>query len=331
MESPQKRQPVEGLSFLFKGEQVKGVAFGPDSLYVSNFMQDYLHVDPQELLEKALESAPCAPRDSEAMKYRGNQLARTKFFLVEGEGPSDKPPKIIKKYTYPGWQWASMLFYRSFNAFPEIKDIVDSLTAHCSYSLLEGETFCPVVINHVIGTKYLSGEDYIGFHNDKMKDIREESLILLLSLGEQRELHIRSNPSPENAKPDVDYVVIMEPGSLFILGPRTNQQKQHAIVQVKDEVLISRSGPVMPRLSLVLRDIKTAVTFVQVQQHLERKRRAEERKRKAQEREGEKKQGMDERKGKVESRKSKSNEKRKRLNERKRYLEERKEKRIKKG
>jgi alkylated DNA repair dioxygenase AlkB len=89
----------------------------------------------------------------------------------------------------------------------------------------------PVIVNHIIGTKYIDGDDNIGFHSDKMKDIVDGSPIFMISMGEKRELHFRD----ASFQGIITDQIVMEPGSLFVLGPKTNIKKQHAIAKLSEE------------------------------------------------------------------------------------------------
>jgi alkylated DNA repair dioxygenase AlkB len=54
---------------------------------------------------------------------------------------------------------------------------------------------------------------------------------------------------------------VMEPGSLFVLGPETNRLLQHSIVPESDETRIDREKePLQPRISLVARHISTVLS-----------------------------------------------------------------------
>ena len=55
----------------------------------------------------------------------------------------------------------------------------------------------PAVFNHIIGTMYTEQQDGIGAHKDKMKDIREGSDIISLSLGDAREFVLTSEDGAE--------------------------------------------------------------------------------------------------------------------------------------
>jgi hypothetical protein len=106
-----------------------------------------------------------------------------------------------------------------------------------------------------------------------MFDIRPKTPILILSMGEIREFHLRDTGTKE-----VKYRLPMLPGSLFVLGPVTNATMEHAIVVQKEETLINRKSKVQSRLSLVLRDIKTVITLDQVKKKTETKKRADAKK-----------------------------------------------------
>jgi 2OG-Fe(II) oxygenase superfamily len=113
----------------------------------------------------------------------------------------------------------------------------------------------PAVFNHIIGTLYTEQKDEIGAHHDKM-DIRAGSDIISLSLGDVREFVLTSKDGVEQQR------VVLEDGDLFVLGPRTNEILKHAVLPVKDEQITERHGSsIEPRISIVLRDIKTQVAL----------------------------------------------------------------------
>jgi len=131
-----------------------------------------------------------------------------------------------------------------------VRQIVDSLQNEITfrYGTTKKKS---VIINHVIGTQYITGDDFIGFHDDKMKDIAKDSLILILSVGERRELHLQDKDG------NLVHWFVMEPGSLFILGPKTNGIMRHSLVKVGDEKVIQRKNVhnIGVRISLCLRHI----------------------------------------------------------------------------
>lgn len=149
---------------------------------------------------------------------------------------------------------------------PSVKEIRD---------LLEKET--GVHCNHCVLNLYETGANHIGLHHDKVKDFREGASVYTVSLGAVRTLRLqrvkdsssnrdkqeRGKGEKEEKEQDAgedgeegegeeavteDKVDIeLQPGSLFCLGPQTNAEYKHAILQTKQEVC--------PRISLTFRDV----------------------------------------------------------------------------
>ncbi len=93
------------------------------------------------------------------VKYRGNELARRKAFLVTSADPVpriDGEPTVMPKYSYPGWQNASM------RTVPSLHVIVEKIKQEFLYN------GGPVNINHAILTCYRGADDNIGYHFDKV-------------------------------------------------------------------------------------------------------------------------------------------------------------------
>ena len=134
----------------------------------------------------------------------------------------------------------------------------------------------PAAFNHIIGTLYVEEKDEIGAHHDKTKDIRAGSDIISLSLGDAREFVLTSKDGTEQQR------VVLEDGDLFVLGPCTNAQLKHAVLPVKDEKIIERHvRAVDPRISIVLRDIKTQLSRAQVMANIAKSERGKQRARQA--------------------------------------------------
>jgi alkylated DNA repair dioxygenase AlkB len=149
---------------------------------------------------------------------------------------------------------------------PELKEALQGLN-------INGK---PAVFNHIIGTLYVEQKDEIGAHHDKMLDIKTGSDIISLSLGDAREFVLTSEDGVEQQR------VVLEDGDLFVLGPLTNAQLKHAVLPVKDEHIIERNGAaVEPRISIVLRDIKTQLSRAQVIAKIAKSERTKQRARQA--------------------------------------------------
>ena len=100
-------------------------------------------------------------------------------------------------------------------------------------------------LNHCVCTLYRNQDDSLAFHTDKLLDLKENSLILSISFGAPRpivfeEIHGKGKQT-----------VILHPGSLLAIGPKTNTRWKHSIPKLKE--------PVAPRVSLSIRTIETFV------------------------------------------------------------------------
>jgi alkylated DNA repair dioxygenase AlkB len=255
-------------------EKLEGYSIGPDSYWVPRFLQQYTLFDPDQVLADINDVAPWTDPQHADFRYRGHVLARQKFFLNDApiEAPADQPPALLHRYFYPGFQYGSMSSYRPFRAVPVVHEIATFLQQEMEF----GET--GVSFNHVIGTRYRDATDNIGWHADKTQDIRPDTPIVMLSLGETRELQL-GKPHGKNGKPTkLTHAIPFAHGDLFVLGPRTNEQMMHRIAKVAQERLVKREGgEVAPRVSLVFRDIGTQITLDNARQKAQRVRRDRER------------------------------------------------------
>jgi alkylated DNA repair dioxygenase AlkB len=232
----------------------------PDSYIHKGYLQEH-GTDTADLMEYLLQTAPWNDRSNPAMMMRGHKLKRTKFFAFAHDNPN-----LFLKYGCTGFQWSSLKLYKRWSSMPELKEALQGLN-------INGK---PAVFNHIIGTLYVEQKDEIGAHHNKMLDIKTGSDIISLSLGDAREFVLTSEDGVEQQR------VVLENGDLFVLGPLTNAQLKHAVLPVKDEHIIERNGTaVEPRISIVLRDIKTQVSRAQVIAKIAKSERTKQRARQA--------------------------------------------------
>ena len=236
----------------FSGQEVTDCNVVLDSFYIPNFL-DKLNIKHEDVLQQMNQKMLFIPRQSKEMLYRGNALSREKFFLTRNKSGT------IYKYTYPGFQYASMQHYKYFEDLPIVHEIIQIIEKQLLYN------YKPVTVTQAIGTRYIQITDNIGFHSDKIKDILEDSPILTLSFGDVRELHLLDNSTGQ-----VCQVLVLEPGSLFILGPKTNNLMKHSLVKISDEKKIKRVEPPRPRISIVLRHIKTEISLSSLETKLKK-------------------------------------------------------------
>jgi len=88
--------------FYFPYRIPKGITIVDGITYCANFLQRNI-INPEELLQEILESKAqfFQPRDVNYMKYRGNEIKRTKAFIYKGTDAT------VPIYVYP----VSFLFY----------------------------------------------------------------------------------------------------------------------------------------------------------------------------------------------------------------------------
>jgi alkylated DNA repair dioxygenase AlkB len=232
----------------------------PDSYIHKSYLQ-LQGTDTVALMQYMLQTAPWNDRSNPALMMRGHKLKRTKFFAFAHDDSN-----LFLKYGYTGFQWFSLKLYKRWSSMPVLKEALQGIC-------IKGK---PAVFNHIIGTLYTEQKDEIGAHHDKMLDIRAGSDIISLSLGDAREFVLTSEDGDEKHR------VVLEDGDLFVLGPLTNAQLKHAVLPVKDEQIIERHGAAIePRISIVLRDIKTQLSRAQVITKIATSERGKERARQA--------------------------------------------------
>jgi alkylated DNA repair dioxygenase AlkB len=140
-----------------------------DSFIVPGFLETALGIDESALFANLQDTAPWTDPSDPDFKYRGNELARKKAFLVSSADPVpriDGEPMEMPKYSYPGWQNASMRSYRDMRTVPSLDNIVEKIKQEFLYN---GR---PVNINHAILTCYRGADDNIGWHADKVISFR---------------------------------------------------------------------------------------------------------------------------------------------------------------
>jgi len=99
--------------------------------------------------------------------------------------------------------------------------------------------------NHLVANRYLNRDDHIGFHQDKARDFATDSSVMTLSLGGARQFRLL------NMKTNEKQTMLLEHGSLFVLGPKTNATWKHSILKG------SRRERCETRLGLTYRHIAT--------------------------------------------------------------------------
>ncbi len=164
--------------------------------------------------------------DHNALKYRGNNAPKHKFQFTTEEDE-------IPIYHYTGWTWMFTLATYTITMMAmviqsAVKNLADSNS------------------NHFIVALYKDGNDYIGPHSDKPKDIQEGSNIDVWKLGAPRKFAF------EDLKGKVLWEEMVPAGSLIRMSLEANLKYKHSVP--KDPSVKELSA------SIVGRNIKTVIT-----------------------------------------------------------------------
>ena len=117
---------------------------------------------------------------------------------------------------------------------PTVKEIRD-----------EASTYLEQDLNHCVATLFRDQDDSLGFHKDKLLDLEDDTVILSISFGSTRPIVFQS----EDGK--YEQTIMLKPGSLLAIGPKTNKHYYHSIPKLDEET--------DPRISLSFRTIATYV------------------------------------------------------------------------
>jgi alkylated DNA repair dioxygenase AlkB len=98
-------------------------------------------------------------------------------------------------------------------------------------------------LNHCVITLFRDENDSLAFHQDKLLDLDENSVIISISFGSPRPFIFQSLYGKQKQQ------IILQPGSILAIGPNTNKTFSHAIPKLQ-----MKSGP---RISISARTVKT--------------------------------------------------------------------------
>lgn len=149
--------------------------------------------------------------------------------LVAGQCDKSKGTSCI--YRMPGCNERNI---RTSNWTPTIKKICDMAKEEI------GDDF-----NHCVVTLFRNKDDSLGMHKDKLLDLTDKTHILSISFGATRPIVFKSQDEKHSQ------TIMLRPGSLLAIGPKTNKTYFHAISKTEEEV--------GPRLSLSFRSISSFV------------------------------------------------------------------------
>ena len=219
------------------------------------FMQEELNLDPAKIFEdlcalprhpsdKPIELDPTNPclieGDHAALRYRGHAIRRHKIWAQENVD------RGCIRYGYTGWQWNIALATKDVKSVPFIRQVRDAMWPGLEHPH-----------NQWIATLYKDGNDSIGFHHDKVRDIDESSWIVVLKLGAPRRFEFKDATG-------VVWSRVLEAGTAVWMNGEGNELLQHG---VPPEPGVGPSG------SIVGRCITTLVPWMRVMEEVGKRKR----------------------------------------------------------
>jgi hypothetical protein len=211
-------------------------AYYPNWLYQAGY-------DPNAIGEE-LNQIAVSDRNASWMKYRGHPVKHSKFFYYDPNSMGDIPI-----YPFTGFQYESVIReYRPISQQPLVTGLRQLIEQRFGFRT-----------NHVIGTKYYNQDDTVGWHQDKVEPLQVDVPIFIFSFYDTRPLSFRDATTHAELGS-----ILMESGSLLVLGYQTNRQCQHAILPT--------SQPVSTRLSISFRAITDYMSYDTISKRAKSKR-----------------------------------------------------------
>eukprot|EP00027_Filamoeba_sp_ATCC50430_P005966 CAMPEP_0168554568 /NCGR_PEP_ID=MMETSP0413-20121227/7852_1 /TAXON_ID=136452 /ORGANISM="Filamoeba nolandi, Strain NC-AS-23-1" /LENGTH=224 /DNA_ID=CAMNT_0008585323 /DNA_START=139 /DNA_END=813 /DNA_ORIENTATION=+ len=217
--------------FEYSGKsKIQNICAG-DFTYIPDFISD-----PEDAFKQVVEQVEFLPRDALSFKIYGKVLTLPRDKQFYGDHRDDGK---VPWYRYGGdyipkvHKWTPIL--------EEIRDNIETFTGqHC---------------NHLVVNRYQNGNDHITFHRDKTKDFAMDASVMTVSLGCPRDFILKERATGSKVK------ISLQPGSVCILGPETNEKWYHSIPK--------RTGVSKTRISLTYRKIKTWRESIEVKEQAE--------------------------------------------------------------
>lgn len=223
----QKSKSGKNVDYFDGHKSVSNLAAG-DSFYIADFIKSGAE---KEEIFKALLSEVEFEQMFNFLKKQVEPIPR----MIAAQ--TDKDSEETPIYRMPGCNESNI---PTKQWTPTVKKIVELASAEVGQRL-----------NHGVITLYRNSDDSLAFHQDKVLDLEDKSLILSISFGAARPIVFA--PASSKSRFQKEQTLVLQPGSLLAMGPLTNKEYKHAIPKLRD------SPGMGPRISLSLRTIATFV------------------------------------------------------------------------
>lgn len=196
-----------------------------DSFYISNFIKGRRECD--KIFTQLLNEV-----DFVQMFYFKSDSSEVEPIPRMVGGQTCKTSDSSAIYRMPGCNQSNI---NTQNWTPTVKEICNKASEEVGQQL-----------NHCICTLYRDENDSLAYHTDKLLDLDENSNVLSVSFGAARPMLFQEINGKNHQR------IMLQPGSLIAIGPKTNRRYKHSIPKVENEC--------GPRISLSIRTVKTFVT-----------------------------------------------------------------------
>jgi hypothetical protein len=210
-------------SEFFNGKKDIAKIGSGDSYYIA----DFLKKERNELFEKIIEEGKFTQMFNIS---KDSAEAIPRLVTAQSERKEDGASAI---YRMPGCNEKNI---ETTELTPIVKYICDKASEEIGQSL-----------NHVVLSLFMNENDSLGFHYDKLVDLMDNSYILSISFGDTRPILFYSLDGKHRQ------TIMLRPGSLLAIGPKTNKQYMHAIPKLTEQV--------GPRVSLSCRTVQSYIKY----------------------------------------------------------------------
>lgn len=157
-----------------------------------------------------------------------NGIPRETVFLQSAAGFDQG----LRKYSYTYWKYTTALDTKRIDGLPQVEGLAESANEHLA-----------LPHNTYIGTVYKNGDDMIAPHHDKMRDIHEDSWIVVWRLGAPRLWELYDEDGKAVAALDV------RAGDAIFMNARGNSYVKHGVPRQPEAGL---SGSIVGRCSKIV-------------------------------------------------------------------------------
>ena len=113
---------------------------------------------------------------------------------------------------------------------------------------LTAERLCGQPFNSALLNFYRDGQDSMGWHSDKEAELGPDPSVASFSFGAERWFSLRLNPK-ENPSSEKPIKLLLEHGSLLLMGPDVQKHYQHALPKT------AKGQTTGPRINVTFRHV----------------------------------------------------------------------------